>query len=78
MSKPSRIERTNLKYFLLLSIVLLLALLAATVRAEVQENPAGKVSTGVFVDVSSIRHGAKSWGNTWDQWMDSRSIGLPE
>lgn len=60
-----------MKYNLTLLTALLLTTLVTTVRAGVQENVAGRSITGVFVDVSRIRHDAKSWGDTWDHlWAD--------
>ena len=55
-----------MKHTFTLLAALLLAPLALTVRAD-----SGKPITGVFVDVSRIRHDAQSWGDTWDHlWAD--------
>jgi hypothetical protein len=55
-----------MKHTLTLLAALLLAPLAALHAAD-----AGKTITGVFVDVSRLRHDAKSWGDTWDHlWAD--------
>ena len=59
-----------MKIILILLTVLLLAPPALTVRAD-----AGKTITDVFVDVSRIRHDAKSWGDTWDHiWADDDNL----